>query len=241
MNIFINPFKIINIITAIGTLTIAYFSWKAYDTIIGQKINEKQLEKVLELLEYMKNINFTIYGYINETFNVAGETNLIELSENYSLLTDLSDFNELFSDRVKDINYCNIFASKSFMRKLIKLSEYSDDPLLPKEIASDLKLLKVSIQGLEAKKTGYKIIDDDTKNNTIKVQLLSKEPTQKKYFPYVAIDNTRFALSLFYNHPKEQTESPYYSWINFRKYFNNLIKKIKSWLKYNNVKDINLP
>lgn len=89
INDLINYIDISKIIATSGTATIGYFSWKAYQSIVVNKVSEGQLEEVVNFIETLKKTYVTVYiqscpdeTTVNQHL-CKKEVNIIELAKNY--------------------------------------------------------------------------------------------------------------------------------------------------------------
>jgi len=240
--------KLLSEIASFGTLIVAIYAVKEYRSKVVNKVNEEQLKKVLELLEYMQKCeykgNFHIYQkniHKNPIHIVKEEISLLEICENYNpLFLEYLEYQD-FINRPMDVNYSYLFVSEKFIKDLIKLSKYCNNPLIPKEIAQKLKILSgLNIEGLNIAKNQYKT-EINHFNNSVVVKQEDNSESKYTLGEYIILDKDDYALTIYCKLQNKEITSVIDYWSDFRKYLKDLVKAIKNWLHNNNVKGVNLP
>lgn len=218
--------SLISDIAGIGTPLIAFIAYLEYRSKVANKVDEKQLSKVLKLLEDMNNCKFKVKAQRNKGHIFADQN---------KRLTDLTyNFNYQDPNSFMYKDYDEFIINKKFLDYLLQISDYCTDILIPPEIANELR--KFVIRQVNY----YKLKPD---NNSLEkplessyIQIFQKSEKEE--------ENTlqdMIRLSATYTYIFQAKESPYKSWTDFRIQLNILMKAIYKWLKKHNIEEINLP
>jgi len=150
--------KLISQLSTFGILIIACLAWREYQAKAANQVNDKQLEKVVELVEYLrKKRKF----YINTPYDGEDYVDLIGLLETTDDIQSLKiSFKEL--EKIEK-----------------KLWYYSNHPLIPYEISQTIKIFlnQVQLNNLEGKYIAVENIISIAKLEDHQKQQL--EPTQQ--------------------------------------------------------------
>ena len=240
----------ISIITALPTVFIAYLAWKGYNKIIANKLSEKQLDQVLNLLIKINSYKFPMTFIFSQgvvPVNVKKNVSLMELAESHNIEGDNvpNSIIDIFEKKYRYINfdYQHIFISREFLESIISIYEYNTDVLIPKEIAVKLRNFSSSnFETLEGVKNHFDIrIENDELVWDATTSYGFMKDNREKLYPYVKIGDGYLPISIMLRYVPEKNKtykSPLNSWYNLRKELNELVKSIHDWLKYNNIENI---
>ena len=258
--------NIVGTLSAIGTLTIAYFSWRAYSTIIEEKINEIQFSRVLKLLKNIEDNNIYIKADLSGFGGIERATNLQELSKPYETIKRVEGYEKivnLFQKNTLDFDYSTLSISLDTLDFFISLYQYSNYILMPEIISKKLKAFYLDIQRdsiLEAQNKFIRPEDQNIENQTppyeyyirswdFNSQQFSEKKAVQIYNPITLYKDKRelkeaniIHVSLLYQYAniRDDKESAYYSWKKLRQSCKEVMDAIEDWLKTHNANDTNL-
>ncbi|MBP9028251.1 MAG: hypothetical protein KBG14_00725 [Bacteroidales bacterium] len=205
--------QIVGLLVSIGTLFIA---WLIMNNFQKQELSLKQLEKVIELIEYINNHRI---GFL------FGRTGSNMYTGDFIEMTLFEIKNIKFND--KDFLAERILLNES-TKGIIETSKFVNNPLLPKEISDELKnfdsqigsavhISDIDEECKSAKELKAVIINSNVNCN---FHIFNKENDEKPiYFAYDAFSCI--------------------DWNNFKECSLSLERSIRSWLikhKINNIK-----
>lgn len=154
-----NSINILGTLSAIGTLTIGYFSWRAYTTVFQTTASEIQFNRVINLIEDLKKVKIS-----TETKNKESKVvNPIELWNNH---------HNLYLTKKPIIGSNNAKTGNINDFKKNKLEQYCYDPLVPKQIRKALEELNKKFSNnreeVQASLKIIKAIDQWFRDNNMK-------------------------------------------------------------------------
>ena len=227
------PFDYITIISSFGTLTIAFIGIKGYGKIVINKVNEKQLEKVLELLEELTKPQFKIKVVYKNQQTFTREVRISELWRDYNviqqprianiignpMINNQSNNSKISQEKILDVNYRKVKLTQSAANKLSELANYKHEVLLPEYIANALKAFQIEprtqFENNNQRKMFY--ISDFQNNEYI---ILDVKSTQ----------NIEEEASILFEK----------DWTTFRANLKKLKESIYQWSKQKNIDNFNM-
>lgn len=213
-------------IAGIGTPVIAFIAYLEYRSKVANKVDEKQLSKVLELLEDMNNCQFEVKAQPNKG-HIFVDPN--------KRLTDLTyNFNYQEPNFFIYKNYHEFIVNKKFLDHLLKISDYCTDILIPPEIANELGKFVIRQVTYYKLKPENNYLEKPLESSYIQISQKSEKEEENTLQDMIR-------LSATYTYIFQAKESPYKSWTDFRIQLNILMKAIYKWLKKHNIEEINLP
>jgi hypothetical protein len=154
---FLNPSELISFLGLIVSSLTLYVAYLAYKKYIENKLQEKQLDVVLKLIEVIGNTNLCMNFHLRKSTNSLTASNnseinqyeIIEYNEGIKILkfeknifelTNLSD-ESLFK---KKYLFTDLSITASEKNKIDQLVNFSSNPILPKSIAAEVKKFSIS-------------------------------------------------------------------------------------------------
>lgn len=236
-----HPVVIPSSFSALGTLVIAIITCLGYNKIIVNKINEKQLNKVLELIEEIQKINLIIYTQKSKNDKFSKVTkNIITIGNEYKKYC----FFQKNANKIPFYLY-PLDAENIDLMRLEQISKYKDDILIPEKIRKILYLFTVS-ESLEEEDFG---VDTNNENSLFLYKWDDKTKDALNKYPLIIISDNTYDAEIAYGFPNrlirvKKTDTNIYSaydnWFYFQKNCNKLVWEINKWLRNNNVKGVNL-
>lgn len=184
--------KTLSELASIGTPLIALFAYWEYKSKTANKVNEKQLDEIINLFKKL-NENITVISFQHSPYNASNGTHssienldqgLILLSKKFQ---EVNKYPIVKDDRSLNINYKNIFFTEAFITNLRCIINYEKNVLIPKKtsnILSDLTLPQEIIDRVNRKNK------DSIKINspyTIEVTDENYIKKEKSLYPFVVV------------------------------------------------------
>lgn len=166
--------------------------------------------------------NFHIYKkHINtDPLCTVKDINLLEICKNYNPLSLECLENKDFINKPIDINYSHLFVSKKFIDDLITLSKYRNNPLIPKEVSEQLKILsRLNIEGLNIARNQYKT-EINHWNNSVVVKRENNSESEYPLGEYIILDEDYYALIIYCKLQNKEVVAVTDYWKNLRTYLN---------------------